>query len=98
MTSTLTPTLVDRSVTLTTNSAEMLPANNQRRGLFIQNVSAVNVGINIDGGTAAIGTKGTVTLVPNAVLSSEESGVCPKNAFTGICASATAGMTIWETV
>lgn len=97
MTSTLTPTLVDMSTSLTAVSGPLLPANPNRRSLLIQNISAVNIGVNIDTATAAIGTIGTVTLLPNERITAEGPD-CPKNAFTGISASGTAAVTAWETV
>lgn len=97
MTSTLIPTLYDRSTSATTSSTKILAANLNRRSLLIQNISAVNVGINIDAGTAVIGTAGTVTLLPYERMTAEGAD-CPKNAFTGISASGTAALTIWETV
>lgn len=52
----------DRSGTAGTTSTQIAPANVNRRGLEVQNVSAANLGINEFGGAAAIGTAGTYTI------------------------------------
>lgn len=97
MTSTLVSEIIDRSSTLSTSSATILQRNEQRKAFMIQNISAVNVGINILGTAAAIGTAGTITLVPNGQLSAEGAD-CPKNGFTGIGASGTPALTVWEQI
>lgn len=56
------PAGTDRSGTAGTASTQLSPANANRRGLDIQNISANSIGINEFGGTAAIGTAGTYTL------------------------------------
>ena len=56
------PAGTDRSGTAGTTSATLAAANSTRRNLFIQNVSANNIGINEFGNTAAIGTPGTYTI------------------------------------
>lgn len=90
------PLINDRSAALSTASAEVLPVNKRRRYLLIQNVGAVNVGVNILGGTAAIGTAGTVTLAPLGSLVFEQPGFVPTCGFSAIAASGTPGLTIWE--
>lgn len=60
------PAGTDRSGTAATVSGQIVAANASRRGLEIQNIGANNIGINEFGGTAAIGTAGTFTLVPGA--------------------------------
>lgn len=97
MTSSLVPEIIDRSTTLSVTSKTILARNEQRRAFLIQNVGAVNVGVNILGADAAIGSAGTVTLVPNGQLSAEGFD-CPKNGFTAIAASGTPALTIWEQV
>lgn len=97
MTSTLVPEIVDKSTTLTTSSATILLQNNQRKALLIQNVGAVNAGVNILGSAAAIASAGTVTLIPGDSLAFSGSG-CPTNGFTGIAASSTCVLTVWEMI
>ncbi len=58
----------DRSGTAATSSGPLAAANASRIGLHIQNIGANNIGVNEFGGTAAIGTAGTYTLVPNASM------------------------------
>lgn len=61
----VTGSLTNRSITnLTTASLQVVAANASRKYLVIQNVNSVNIGCSI--GTAAIGTSGTITLLPNA--------------------------------
>jgi len=95
MPSTLIPELINRSLALTTSSAQVLEANNQRRGLIIQNVGSVNVGISPLGVTAAIGTAGTMVLEPYQAFTAEGAS-CPKNGFNAIAASGTPGLTVYE--
>lgn len=58
----------DKSVTQTGSSTAALVANPYRNLLIIQNVGAANMGVNLVGGTAAIGGTGTLTLVPQGSL------------------------------
>lgn len=62
------PASTDRSGTANTSSTQLAAANAVRRGLNIQNVGANNLGINEQGGVAAIGSAGTYTLVPGGTL------------------------------
>lgn len=72
---------VDRSIASLTGASEMLmTANSGRKVAFIQNVSANNMGVNLTGGTAAVGGAGTVTLIPGAALTLDSN--CPQNAIT----------------
>ena len=95
MSVTLNPSIIDRSGTATTTSAEILAGNGQRRALLIQNISSVNVGLST--GTAAIGTAGTLTLAAGQSLSFD-GPTCPLNALNAIAASGTAAITIWEII
>ena len=59
----------DRSiVNLAGTSETLMAANASRQTLVIQNVAANNIGVNLTGGTAAIGVAGTITLVPGASM------------------------------
>lgn len=49
-------------------SESLMAANANRRHLFIQNIAANSMGVNLAGGTAAIGTAGTITLAAGASL------------------------------
>ena len=87
--------LLDRSsASLTTASLTIASANPSRKYLLVHNPSAVNYGCSF-GGTAAIGTAGTVTLVPNQTLTFENSFV-----YTGvlncIAASGTNTIVVYE--
>lgn len=53
---------------LSGTSQTLMAANANRRHLLIQNVAANNMGVNLAGGTAAIGTAGTITLAAGASL------------------------------
>lgn len=81
----------NRSGTATTSSSTLIAANANRRGLEIQNVGANNIGINEFGGTAAIGSAGTYTLVPNASMRVRTTG-----AITGIAATGSTAFTATE--
>lgn len=89
------PAAVDRSVTVTGTSAQILPADSARAYLLIENVCAQNVGISISPTTAVIGTANTITLYPGGSMEFSGSSV-PQNAFNGISASGSCGLTIWE--
>lgn len=89
------PVAVSRSATVTTSSAQILPLDHTRRYLLVVNVCAVNVGINPTGGTAAIGSAGTITLFPGGSLEFTDYAV-PRNAMTGIAASGSCPVTIME--
>ena len=54
----------DSTNALTTTSLAILPANNARKYLFLENISAVNICCN-PFGVAVCGTAPTFTLVPN---------------------------------
>lgn len=49
-------------------SEQLMAPNANRRHLFIQNVAANSMGVNLAGGAAAIGTAGTITLIAGASL------------------------------
>lgn len=82
-----TGALKDKSSAIVgTASITLLAANPGRRFLIIQNVSAVNIGINPFGGAAVIGGAGTFTLVPAGSWVFENNEICT-GAFTVIAAS-----------
>lgn len=55
----------DQSIaSLASGSQSLSPQNGSRQFLLIQNTGTANIGVNLTGGTAAIGGAGTVTLVP----------------------------------
>lgn len=84
---TMSGTLVNQSVTnVTTASQALLSENKDRRYLLIQNISDVNIGVHMTGGTASIGGSGTVTLLPYGSIEYSTSYV-PQNAITVIAAS-----------
>lgn len=89
------PEAASCSTTVGTSSASILVANKNRRYLLIQNVSSVNLGVSTHNGTAAIGTAGTVTLLPGGSIEFKDKDV-PRNAMTGICASGTCQVTCIE--
>lgn len=92
----LSPSVWDRSTSVSTSSAAILPADNgSRRYLLIENVCTSNVGISVDSTTAAIASAGTVTLTPGGSLEFKAPDV-PQNAFNAISASGTCAITIWE--
>lgn len=80
-------TITDRSmVNGTTTSQAFIGANSSRHSLIIQNIGTANCGINPTGGTAAIGSAGTLTLVPNG---SYQPTSPTKSAITSICVTTT---------
>lgn len=82
-----TGALKDRSTAvLGTASLTLVSANPGRRYLIIQNVSAVNIGVNPFGNVAAIGSAGTFTIVPGGSWVFENNEICT-SAFTIIAAS-----------
>lgn len=87
------PAAVNLSTTVSTSSATILTADNTRRYLLIQNVCAQNIGVNPTGGTAAIGTAGTFTLLPGGSWEFEGENV-PRGAMTAISASGSCGISI----
>ena len=58
---------------LSGSSQTLMAANAAREILIIQNVAANNIGVNLAGGTAAIGTAGTITLPAGASLTLDNS-------------------------
>ncbi len=54
------------TASLSGSSQTLAPLNGSRVGLIVQNTGNANVGVNITGGTAAIGGVGTITLPPPA--------------------------------
>lgn len=62
----------DRSIaSLSGASEELMAANVNRKYLLIQNIAANAMGVNLVGGAAAIGTAGTVTLLPGGSIELE---------------------------
>lgn len=91
-TTALLPAGTDRSGAAATSSGPLAAANANRRSLSIQNVGANNIGVNEFGGTAAIGSAGTYTLVPNATMT-----VRTNRAITVIAATGATAYTATET-
>ena len=59
----------DVSITSLSGSSQTAAvAKNHRRFLLIENTGSANIGVNLCGGTAAIGGTGTVTIVANGSL------------------------------
>lgn len=82
----------NRSGTATTTSGGLtVAANTARRFLVGQNISAVVIGFNEFGGTAAIGTAGTYTVAAGVPFS-----IATTNAVNFIAASGTAAVTMTE--
>jgi len=82
----------NRSGTATTTSGGLtVPANTSRRFLVGQNISAVVIGFNEFGGTAAIGTAGTYTVPAGASFS-----ISTTDVVNFIAASGTAAVTMSE--
>lgn len=80
---TVTSGLIDRTITSLSGSSQTLAnANPARKKLILKN-GAANAGVNLKGGTAAIGDAETITLLPyeGLVLSGKE---CPLGAITVI--------------
>jgi hypothetical protein len=93
LTSTGTPpvggglTATDKTVTSATGSSQTLAAAAAtRKAILIKNGNS-NTGINLLGGTAAIGGAGTITLAPLEGLYLE-GAVCPVGAITAISTAA----------
>ncbi len=87
-----------KSGAITNASAQIVPANRRRKYLLIQNLDTLlKVGIN-PGGTAAIGSPGTITLLPGGTLTFEGNNgqAVPQNAFSAIAESGTPSLTVWE--
>lgn len=64
----------DRSIAnLSGSSQTLMAANANREVLIIQNIAANSMGVNLSGGTAAIGTAGTITLPAGASLTFDNS-------------------------
>lgn len=83
----------NRSGTATTTSGGLnVAANANRRSLVGQNISAVNIGFNEFGGTAAIGTAGPYTVPAGSSFS-----ISTTNQINFIAASGTAAVTMTET-
>ena len=75
----------DKSITSLSGSSETLLAQNMQRSfLLIVNTGNANIGVNLAGGTAAIGGTGTVTIVANGSLIFEDAGFIPGNAINVI--------------
>lgn len=84
----ITPT--DRTVTSATGASQtLMSALATRKGLVIENTGNANCGINLTGGTAAIGGAGTMTLVP---FGSYGPTIPTLSAITAIC---TAGQPLY---
>jgi len=87
------PASTDRSGTATTTSGGLnVAANSARKSLVGQNISAVVIGFNEQGGTAVIGTAGTYTVAAGASFS-----ISTNKLINFIAASGTAAVTMTET-
>lgn len=76
--------LTDHSIaSLTGSSQAMIPQDMTRSMVLVHNPASVNAGVNPTGGTAAIGSAGTITLVPNGTMTFNIDGI-PGNAMTCI--------------
>lgn len=81
---TRTVTIVDYSIaTLSGSSQQALAASANRSYLHIFNCGTASVGVNLSGGSAAIGSAGTDTLLPNGQINFSE-GSIPQNAINVI--------------
>ena len=77
-------TWADKTITSLTGSSQTLSAAlATRKALLIQNTGASNVGVNLLGGTAAVGGAGTLTLESLAIISLS-GAECPVGAITVI--------------
>lgn len=78
--------LVDKSISSLSGSSQLLMAENETRGaLYIMNVGSSNIGVAFapigSAATAAIGSAGTFTLIPNGSLTAGDGGFVPTNAI-----------------
>lgn len=81
-------TYTDKTITSATGSSQTIMASNSsRKSLIIQAVNT-QVGVNINGGTAAIGGAGTLVLMPgkDLILTGAD---CPVGAITVIATAST---------
>jgi hypothetical protein len=77
-------TLVDYSISSLTGSSQSLVSKDSTRSfILVHNPGSANIGVNPTGGTAAIGSAGTITLVPNGTMTFNIDGI-PANAMTVI--------------
>jgi len=61
--------LTDHSISSLSGSSQSLFAGDMTRHLvLIVNIGNANIGVNLTGGTAAIGSGGTATIVPNGSI------------------------------
>ena len=81
------PSYTDRTITSATGATQtLMAANPARRSVLIKN-GASNTGVNLNGGTAAIGGAATLTLVPYEAMYLSGAD-CPLGAITLITTSA----------
>jgi hypothetical protein len=83
----------DRSLALTGVSQNLMPANAARRFLLISNIAGNNIGVNLTGGTAAIGSAGTMTITPGNFLRIDN---FPPNGIVTIIGTAADIVTAYE--
>lgn len=76
----------DKTITSATGASQTLSTTQNRRLLLIKN-GAANTGVNLLGGTAAIGGAGTLTLLPYEGLFLTDQD-CPQGTITIITTSA----------
>lgn len=80
--------LLDCSIaSLTGASQALVPQDMTRKFILIENIGNANIGVNPTGGTAAIGTAGTLTIAAGATQTFNSASV-PGNAMTVIGTSA----------
>ena len=80
-------TQTDKTISSATGASQVLmAANPARRSILIKN-GAANAGINLAGGTAALGGAGTITLAPFEGMYLD-GGSCPLGAITAITTAA----------
>ncbi len=80
--STRTVMLSDHSISsLASGSQQLVPKDMTRNFLEIFNSGADNIGVNLTGGAAAIGSAGTDTIIPNGSMSFNV-GSIPGNLIT----------------
>lgn len=76
--------LSDHTITSLSGSSQSLVGKDMTRSfLMIENTGNANIGVNLVGGTAAIGGAGTATIVANGALIFETDSI-PGNAITVI--------------
>lgn len=86
---------VNRSTTVTTTAANVMPQNSARSGWKVRNDCSVSVWINFDGAAAATPGSGNVQVVAGGYLASEP-GFVETGAMSAVAASGTCALTARE--